>query len=63
MRLAIGLLIFVAGIAALLQARPKNGTPRSFVGTSWEVPVVLSILAAITLGVVLSVGGIVGLRS
>ena len=42
-----------------MQARPKDGRARAFVGTNLELPIVLSILGAIVVGAVLTIGGIV----
>jgi hypothetical protein len=60
MQLLLGLALLIGGIGALLVMRPRDGTPRSFVGTSMEVPIVIAIVLAIGAGVVLSVGGVFG---
>ena len=59
--LGVGLLF--AGVVALILARPKDGKPRSFVGTNLEIPIALSILGAITVGAVLTIGGLVAFGS
>lgn len=58
MRALFGLALLVGGIGALLAVRPRNGKPRSFVGTAMEIPVALSVVLALGVGVVLAVGGI-----
>jgi hypothetical protein len=59
MRALIGIIIFICGISALLWARPRDGRMRSFVGTQFEVPFVLAILGALTVGSVLVISGLV----
>jgi hypothetical protein len=62
MRVLIGVMFLIAGVAGLLVARPRHGRPRSFVGTNLEVPAVLLILGAIAVGMVLSISGIAAWR-
>lgn len=58
MRLLLGLSLLIGGIGALLAVRPKNGKPRPFVGTNMEVPVAISVVLALGVGVVLTIGGL-----
>jgi hypothetical protein len=58
MQLVMGLVLLAAGIIALKLARPKGGKSRSFVGTNLEIPVVLSILGMIVVGMVLAFIGV-----
>ena len=58
MQFIVGIAMLVVGIGALLVARPRNGTPRSFVGTGLEIPIVITLVTAIGIGTVLTVGGI-----
>ncbi len=59
MTLIVGILLLVGGIVAIGFAGPKNGTPRSFVGTHLEGPIALVIVLAIGLGIILTIGGAV----
>ena len=63
MQLVVGLVLLATGIIGLKLARPKGGKHRSFVGTSLEIPIVLSILGMIVVGIVLAILGVVALRS
>jgi hypothetical protein len=63
MELVVGLALLAAGIVGLTLARPKGGKHRSFVGTNLEIPIVLSILGMIVVGMVLAILGVVALRS
>ena len=62
MRALIGILFLIAAIAGLLLARPRSGTPRSFVNTNLGVPIVLVILGAMAVGAVLTISGVASLR-
>ena len=44
MQFILGIAMLVGGIVALLAARPRNGTPRSFVGTGLEIPIVITLV-------------------
>jgi hypothetical protein len=59
MTLIIGILLLVGGVVAIRFASPRKGTPRRFVGTPLEIPVVLVIVLAICIGVILAIGGAV----
>jgi hypothetical protein len=61
MQLLGGVLLLVGGILALLAARPKKRRPRFFVGTGLETPIAISLVIAIGIGTVLTVGGIAAL--
>lgn len=58
MQLFWGIALLVGGIIALQAVRPKNERPRFFVGTNLETPVAISLVMAIGVGAVLTVGGI-----
>jgi hypothetical protein len=58
MRALVGLAIMLAAFAGLLLARPRGGTPRSFVNTRMEVPVALSILGTMAVALVLIISGL-----
>ena len=59
MTLIVGILLLVGGIIAIRFAGPKNGTPRSFVGTPLEGPIALVIVISIGVGIILTIGGAV----
>jgi hypothetical protein len=59
MQLLFGVMLLAGGIIALLWTRPKSGRPRFFVGTSLETAVAITLVMAIGVGGVLTVGGIV----
>ena len=63
MNLIIGVVLTVAAIVGLLMARPRNGKPAVFVGTSAEVPIALAILGAFGVGIMLIVVGVAEIRS
>ena len=58
MQLLFGIALLACGVGALLAARPKNGRPRFFVGTVLEDAVAISLVMAIGVGAVLTVGGL-----
>jgi hypothetical protein len=58
MKLLLGLLFIVAAVGGVVLAKPKDGKLRWFVNTSLEVPLVISIIAVLALGVVLGVQGV-----
>ncbi len=57
--LIIGILLLVAGVVAIRFAAPRKGTPRRFVGTALEIPIVLVIVISIGVGIILTIGGAV----
>jgi hypothetical protein len=59
MTLIIGILLLLGGIVAIRLAAPRKGSPRGFVGTPLEVPIVLMIVLAIGVGIILTIGGAV----
>jgi len=61
MQLLFGIALLVGGVFALMAARPRNGKPRFFVGTGLEVLVAISVVMAIGVGCVLTVGGVAAL--
>ena len=63
MKLVFGLVLALCGVAGLLLARPRNGKPASFVGTSAEVPIALVILGAFGVGIILIIAGVAEIRS
>jgi hypothetical protein len=57
--LIIGIVLLVGGIVAIRFAGPRNGVPRRFVGTPFEVPIALAIVLSIGVGIILTIGGAV----
>ena len=58
MQTLLGIAFFVFAIVALMVARPKNGRPRSFVGTPLEPYVGIAIVTALGAGLVMTIQGI-----
>jgi hypothetical protein len=57
MTLIIGIVLLVGGLVAIRFAGPRNGSARRFVGTPFEVPIVLVIVLSIGIGIILTIGG------
>jgi hypothetical protein len=62
MKLAIGVLFLLAAMGGFIAVRPRGGKPRWFVNTMFEVPIVITLIAALAVGGVLIVEGSSDLR-